>query len=360
MMDMKLEVVVLPVVDLERAKRFYEQLGWRLDADFVTEGGPRVVQFTPPRSATLIHLAQGLTTTAPGAIQGLYVEVSDLATTRADLVRRGVAVSEIFHKRPDSDQRPGPDPQRAGHAAFATFTDPDGNTWLLQESRQPLPERNGDSRVAAETNTELTAADARSRELAEKLPGELAEKLPEELSHTLPADLSAALSQDLSDDLLDPSRAGASDKKRSHLARFLVLALALNPVLFIIALNTDLQAGRLPPRDPVPSRPSRTELQHALSSADKREIVQARTEIPTGVASGWHSHPGEEVVYVVAGRVGIEIRGRSTLHLLAGDDFLIPPGVSHNIHDLGSETSTVLSTYFVEHGRPLTTLASEE
>jgi catechol 2,3-dioxygenase-like lactoylglutathione lyase family enzyme len=140
-MDMKLEVVVLPVADVDRAKRFYEQLGWRLDADFVTGPDFRVVQFTPPGSAASIHFGKGLTAAAPGAIQGLYLVVSDIEAARAHLVGRGVVVSEIFHKAPGTGPRPGLDPERRSYASFATFTDPDGNGWLLQEIRQRLPGR---------------------------------------------------------------------------------------------------------------------------------------------------------------------------------------------------------------------------
>ena len=140
-MDMKLEVVVLPVSDVDRAKRFYEQLGWRLDADFVDGKDFRGVQFTPPGSAASIHFGKGLTTLAPGAIQGVYLVVSDIEAARADLIRRGVAVSEIFHKLPGAKPTPGPDPERRSYTTHATFRDPDGNGWLLQEIKQRLPGR---------------------------------------------------------------------------------------------------------------------------------------------------------------------------------------------------------------------------
>ena len=140
-MEMKLEVVVLPVSDVDRAKRFYEQLGWRLDADFGDGKDFRGVQFTPPGSAASIHFGKGLTTLAPGAIQGLYLVVSDIEAARADLIRRGVAVSEIFHKLPGAAPAPGLDPERRSYATYATFRDPDGNGWLLQEIRQRLPGR---------------------------------------------------------------------------------------------------------------------------------------------------------------------------------------------------------------------------
>jgi catechol 2,3-dioxygenase-like lactoylglutathione lyase family enzyme len=141
-MDMKLEVVVVPVSDVDRAKRFYEQLGFRLDADFVKGPDFRVVQFTPPGSEASFWVGKGVTTTAPGTLQGLYLIVFDVVTARADLVRRGVAVSEVFHRGgPGTAAVPGPDPERRSYASFATFNDPDGNGWLLQEVRQRLPGR---------------------------------------------------------------------------------------------------------------------------------------------------------------------------------------------------------------------------
>jgi catechol 2,3-dioxygenase-like lactoylglutathione lyase family enzyme len=140
-MDMKLEVVIVPVSDVDRAKRFYEQLGWRLDIDFASGPDSRVVQFTPPGSAASIQFGKGLTPPAPGAIQGLFLVVHNIEAARADLVSRGVAVSEIFHKTPGTAQLPGPDPERRSYASFAAFSDPDGNGWLLQEIRQRLPGR---------------------------------------------------------------------------------------------------------------------------------------------------------------------------------------------------------------------------
>ena len=140
-MEMKLEVIILPVADVDRAKRFYEQLGWRLDADFVLGPGARIVQFTPPGSPASIHFGQGLTAMTPGAIQGTYLVVSDIEAARADLVSRGVAVSEIFHKGSRFERIPGPDPGRASYGSFATFADPEGNGWQLQEIRQRLPGR---------------------------------------------------------------------------------------------------------------------------------------------------------------------------------------------------------------------------
>ena len=140
-MDMKLEVVVVPVSDVDRAKRFYEQLGWRLDADFMAGPEFRGLQFTPPGSQASIHFGKGVTTSAPGALQGVLLVVTDIEAARADLQRRGVAVSEIFHKAPGAGRLPGPDPKRTSYASYATFSDPDGNGWVLQEVRERLPGR---------------------------------------------------------------------------------------------------------------------------------------------------------------------------------------------------------------------------
>lgn len=140
-MDMKLEVVVLPVADVDRAKRFYEQLGWRLDADIAGGASLRIVQLTPPGSAASIQFGKGLTTLAPGALQSLYLVVSDIEAARAELMKRGAAVSETFHRGAGAEMLPGLDPERRSYASFATFKDPDGNGWLLQEIRQHLPGR---------------------------------------------------------------------------------------------------------------------------------------------------------------------------------------------------------------------------
>ncbi|TCU20223.1 VOC family protein [Rhizobium sullae] len=133
-LDMKLEVVVISVSDVERAKSFYADLGWRLDADFSIGETFRVVQFTPPGSPSSIHFGTGVTSAAPGSAQGLFLIVSDIEAARAELFGRGVEVSEVFHR--DGPGKPvvsGRDPQRRSYFSYATFSDPDGNEWLLQE-----------------------------------------------------------------------------------------------------------------------------------------------------------------------------------------------------------------------------------
>ena len=149
-MDMKFEVAVLPVADVGRAKAFYQGLGWRLDADFPFDNGFRVVQFTPPGSGCSIQFGAKITSAVPGSARGLYLIVSDLEAARADLAAHGAEVSEVFHAgtpgaqfQPDgTDGRvSGPDPENGSYRSFATFNDPDGNGWLLQEITERLPGR---------------------------------------------------------------------------------------------------------------------------------------------------------------------------------------------------------------------------
>jgi catechol 2,3-dioxygenase-like lactoylglutathione lyase family enzyme len=139
---MKLEVVVIPVSDVDRAKRFYGDLGWRLDADFVVGEEFRVVQFTPPGSPCSIHFGIGVTSAVPGSAHGLYLVVSDIEAARAELIDRGVDVSEVFHRAgPGKPPVSGPDPARRSYFSYAAFSDPDGNGWLLQEVTTRLPGR---------------------------------------------------------------------------------------------------------------------------------------------------------------------------------------------------------------------------
>lgn len=142
--DMKLEVIVVPVSDIDRAKRFYGNLGWRLDADFAEGDEFRVVQFTPPGSSCSIHFGTartGVTPAVPGSAQGLYLVVSDIEAARAELVDRGVDVSEIFHRTGRAGRLSGPDPERRSYGSFVSFSDPDGNGWLIQEVTTRLPGR---------------------------------------------------------------------------------------------------------------------------------------------------------------------------------------------------------------------------
>jgi catechol 2,3-dioxygenase-like lactoylglutathione lyase family enzyme len=137
--DMKLEVVTLPVSDVDRAKRFYQGLGWRLEVDIVVGDAFRAVHLTPPRSAASIAFGKGLTTGQPGSVQRLMLAVHDIDAAREDLISRGVEVSETFHLA--GGRVPGPDPQGRSYETYASFSDPDGNGWLLQEIKVRLPGR---------------------------------------------------------------------------------------------------------------------------------------------------------------------------------------------------------------------------
>ncbi|MEU8225318.1 VOC family protein [Kribbella sp. NPDC048915] len=148
--DLKFEAVVIPVADADRAKSFYTDLGWRLDADFAFDNGFRVVQFTPPGSPASVQFGTNITTAAPGTAQGLYLIVTDVQQARSELLARGAKVSEVFHpaapgaqfEAGDSGARAaGPAEDRASYSSFATFDDPDGNIWLLQEITERLPGR---------------------------------------------------------------------------------------------------------------------------------------------------------------------------------------------------------------------------
>jgi catechol 2,3-dioxygenase-like lactoylglutathione lyase family enzyme len=145
--EFKLEVVVVPVSDVDRAKAFYSSLGWRLDADVTPDDDLRLVQFTPPGSGCSIQFGRNIASDAPGSAQSLYLIVLDIQAAREELLARGVDVSEVFHEGTlgarfrDSGRVAGPAPERGTYGSFATFSDPDGNGWLLQEITTRLPGR---------------------------------------------------------------------------------------------------------------------------------------------------------------------------------------------------------------------------
>ena len=156
--DTKLEVVVVPVSDVDRAKNFYEGLGWRLDADFSNGEDWRGLQLTPPGSPCSVIFGKGVTTAPPGSSQGLLLVVDDITAARAELVEHGADVSEVFHFEGGihvtgtNGRAPGPDPKGASYRSWASFTDPDGNGWLLQEVKTRLPGRGLSHDVATLTD----------------------------------------------------------------------------------------------------------------------------------------------------------------------------------------------------------------
>ena len=189
--DMKLEALVIPVSDAGRAKQFYADLGWRLDADFAFDNGFRVVQFTPPGSGCSVQFGTNITSAAPGSAQGLYLIVSDVEAARGELAVRGVNISEVFHAgTPGAQFQPdgtrgrlsGPAPDHASYSSYATFSDPDGNTWLLQEVTTRLPGRIDSSETSFASANDLASA-LRRAETAhgehEKRTGQRDENWPE-------------------------------------------------------------------------------------------------------------------------------------------------------------------------------------
>jgi catechol 2,3-dioxygenase-like lactoylglutathione lyase family enzyme len=138
---MAFEVTTLPVADVDRAKAFYQRLGWRLDIDFKPTEHTRGVQFTPPGSPASIQFGQGTTTMTPGSLQGLLLVVDDIDAAREELIGRGVDVSEVWQLDPAKGRVPGPDPRRRSYSSRASFSDPDGNQWQLQEVTERLPGR---------------------------------------------------------------------------------------------------------------------------------------------------------------------------------------------------------------------------
>jgi catechol 2,3-dioxygenase-like lactoylglutathione lyase family enzyme len=178
-LDTKLEVIVIPVSDVDRAKQFYGNLQWRLDGDFVAGDGWRAVQFTPPGSGCSVIFGKNVTPATPGSAQGLYLIVSDIEAARAKLLHRGVEVSEVFHSDgvyTGTDEPylfgrtrvTGPDPEHRSYRSYVSFRDPDGNGWLLQEITTRLP-----GRVESATTTFATASDlAGAMRRASKAHGE--------------------------------------------------------------------------------------------------------------------------------------------------------------------------------------------
>jgi catechol 2,3-dioxygenase-like lactoylglutathione lyase family enzyme len=162
--DMNLEVVLIPVSDVDRAKEFYRSLGWRLDADVAAGDDFRLIQFTPPGAGCSVQFGTNLTSAAPGSAQGLYLIVSGIEAARDELVARGVEVSEVFHEGTpgarfhDAGRVAGPSPEHSSYGSFASFSDPDGNGWLFQEVTKRLPGRVDPATTSFTSASDLAAA----------------------------------------------------------------------------------------------------------------------------------------------------------------------------------------------------------
>ena len=181
--DLKIEAIVIPVSDVDRSKSFYSSLGWRLDADFAVGDSFRVVQFTPPGSPASIHFGKGLTSAAPGSAQNIYLIVNDIEVAHTELVARGAKVSNVFHRAgPGQPPLSGRDPAGRSYVSFASFSDPDGNSWLLQEITARLPGRMNSAETAFASRADLAAALRRAAAAHgehEKLTGKHDENWPD-------------------------------------------------------------------------------------------------------------------------------------------------------------------------------------
>jgi catechol 2,3-dioxygenase-like lactoylglutathione lyase family enzyme len=192
--DMKFEIVVIPVSDIDRAKAFYASLGWRLDADYDNGSDFRVIQFTPPGSGCSVIFGRNVTAAAPGSAQGLYLIVSDVEAARKNLLLRGVEIGEVFHGAGDKYSGPdepylfgrvrvsGPDPAHGSYRSFASFRDPDGNGWLFQEITARLPGRIDSTATTFASASDLASAFRRAEAAHgehEKRTGQRDENWPE-------------------------------------------------------------------------------------------------------------------------------------------------------------------------------------
>jgi catechol 2,3-dioxygenase-like lactoylglutathione lyase family enzyme len=193
--DMKLEIVVIPVSDIDRAKEFYSRLGWRLDAEFGSGDDFRIMQFTPPGSGCSVIFGKNVTAAEPGSAQGLYLIVSDIEAARDELLARGVEISEVFHSEGDvyvGNDAPylfgrvrtsGPDPKHGSYRSFASFSDPDGNGWLFQEVTTRQPGRIDSAMTTFATANDLATAFRRAEaahgEHEKRMGGQRDENWPE-------------------------------------------------------------------------------------------------------------------------------------------------------------------------------------
>ena len=194
--DMKLEAVVIPVSDVARAMRFYGDLDWRLDADFVIGESFRVVQMTPPGSPCSVHFGTGITSAKPGSASGLFLIVSDIVSAHAKLLDHGVDASEIYHTQgPGTPSVPGPHPERQSYCSYAPFRDPDGNEWLMQEVTSRLPGRVDPNTVSFSSQADLAGAFRRAEAAHgehEKRTGKRDQNWPEWYASYMIAEQSAA------------------------------------------------------------------------------------------------------------------------------------------------------------------------
>jgi catechol 2,3-dioxygenase-like lactoylglutathione lyase family enzyme len=344
--DMKLEVVVIPVSDVDRAKEFYERLGWRLDADFAGPDDYRVIQFTPPGSPSSVIFGKNVTAAAPGSARGLYLIVSDIKAARDERVGRGAEVSEVFHAAGDvhtGTDEPylfgrrriaGPDPERGSYRTYASFSDPDGNGWLFQEVTARLPGRVDADHTTFTSSTELASALRRAAARTASTRSGPAGPMrtgrtgtPSTSSASRPG-RSCRHEQDPDED--DASHGNGGTDPRHRLG----------------AAHGAGSAGGNQANRPAAARPQR--------SRTRGRPGPRRPRSGSGVRQ---AHPsGEEIIYVLEGTLEYD-RGKPPVTLKAGDVLFIPAGTV--IRRRTPAAASGVSRLHRRKGKPLLTLGSD-
>ena len=338
--DMKLEVVVLPVSDADRAADFYARLGWRVDVDVRLPDGGRILQFTPPGSPASILVGTGLSPAAPGSAQYLHLVVSDIEAAERDLAARGVETSGVFHDstggfNPFDPRNPGERP-RSGAAQLRLVRD------LRRSGRQSLAAA-GDHRALAGPGL------LRDDELCVRAGPRGGD-----------AARGGGAWRARAADGRGPRRELAGLVRRLHggrAGRKAAAAMTKNLPILLAALTAIAAAPASSGQGSgAPPGVTRTELQRHDLSTPGREAIQVRVALAPGMTFPDHSHPGEEIIYVLEGTFEYRVEGRPVT-VGAGEVLFVPAGAVHSARNAGSGDAVELATYIVEKGRPLLVLA---
>ena len=370
--DFKFEIAVIPVSDVDRAKDFYAKLGWRLDADFAGPDDYRVIQFTPPGSPASVIFGKNVTAAAPGSAQGLYLVVSDIEAARKNLLDRGVKVSDVFHASGDvhvgTDEpflfgrvRTGgvwipsaaatvPTPRSAIPTAMAGCSRksprgcPDAST-----PTRPSPHGRSCRRASARSRRAWRAREAQRRPARCELAG-----LVRRIHRQGTGRRAAAASDGGCQNPITARTKPLETRKPKETDMSNILMKTARAIAIAVLVNATILAPQAAQAQP--SQIKRTDLQRHDLSIPGREVVQVRVDIEPGVAFGKHTHPGEEIIYVLEGTFEYQIEDKPPVTLKAGDVLFIPAGAAHSAKNVGNVTASELATYIVEKGKPLLTL----
>ncbi len=370
--DLKLEIVVIPVSDVERAKQFYAKLGWRLDADFAGPDDYRVIQFTPPGSNASVIFGKNVTSAAPGSAQGLYLVVSDIEAARNALLGRGVAISEAFHA--GGDVHIGPDEPYLFGRVRLSGADPARGSYrsycLVQRSRRQWLAAAGSHRATARPHRrqqhlvlprrpisppQFRRAAAAHGEYEKRNGGKHDENWPDwyaELHRQRTARPAAGRMEQAKRSSSSAAKVAGDGSQTRELNMTTMKNLQ---IVAMAALVAERRSGAV-------WRAGAAERGHAHRPAAARS-QRTRTRGHPGPRRprprrgvGKHTHPGEEVIYVLEGTLEYQIEDKPPVTLKAGDVLFIPAGTVHSARNPGSVTGSELATYIVEKGKPLLTL----